>query len=277
MRALRFSSLSSVAGAALAAAAAIGACGGVAFTAASGSDAGAVSDASVDAGGGEASGAGFCASLPDKHYFCDDFDDGTLNAGWDTQAASRFGNALFDTAEVKSPPRALEVETTHSVSSEETSALLQKDIGTLKSLVMELDVLVDTYGGDPGRPDLDYCLLIGVGLGDLSYNLVTTGPANMIFRESATPDGGAPEQFGHSLDAGLPPGKWVHAKIALTLPELEVVGHVVIVFDGQTVLDTPLTIASTQSASALLTLGLYLKNAPNLWKIHYDNVVVDKQ
>ena len=248
------------------------ACGGDKFTAAStvGNDGG-DSDASADAGVDDSSTSGFCANLPGKHYFCDDFDHGTVKAGWDTQAASRVGNVVIDNGASKSAPRSLEVYTSHGATNEETYALLQKDIGAFKSLVIELDALVDSYGGED-----DSTALMALTLGDLQYGLTKAAPQGAVFAERLAPDGGAAQQFVHALSAGLAQGAWVHVKITLTLPQATSAGHIVIAFDAQTVLDTSLTILATPGASGSLALGLHLYNAPSLWKVHYDNVVLDK-
>lgn len=249
-----------------------GACGGDKFTAAStlGSDGG-DSDATADAGVDDASSLGFCATLPGKHYFCDDFDHGSVKAGWDTEAASTYGNVISDNAASKSPPRSLEVNTSHPVTNEDTSALLQKDIGAIKSLALEMDVLVDSYGGEN-----DLTAILALSLGDLQYAVTKLGASGGMFAEHLARDSGADQLFTHPLGAGFALGKWTHAKLTLVLPQAATAGHVVMTFDGQTVLDTPLTIVALPGASASLVLGLHLYNATALWKIHYDNVVVDK-
>jgi hypothetical protein len=276
MMSLRFSSRGRAARAAyvalLVACVASAACGGDKFTTATAAtDAGDTADAASDATASDAGAPTFCGSLPDKHYFCDDFDRGTVKAGWDTQAASRYGNVLLDTTTTKSPPRALQVNTSHSVAADETSALLTKDIGTLKAFTMELDVLVESYGGEE-----DTTAFFALTVGDLAYAFTKAGPQGAVFAEALTRDAGPGQLFAHVLSNGLALGSWVHVKMAITLPQPGALGHVVITFDTQTVLDSSLSIVATPGASASLVLGLHLYNAANLWKVHYDNVVVDK-
>jgi hypothetical protein len=251
-----------------------GACGGEKFTAAASDDGGTGNDASGLDASSDAASTGFCDGLPDKHFFCDDWDKGDIKSGWDTQAESRYAAAKLDSVAFRSAPRSFNATTTHSVSvPEETTAILEKDIGHLRQATLEFDLAIDAFGADPSRGDLDLAALTVLTLGNTSYVLAALTGSQMTFVESLSADaGGAVQQ--HPLGGTLAQGAWVHVKMVI---DVGVTGHVTITFDGKTVLDSSLTVPVGSNVSAQLFLGLSLKHAPNLWNVHYDNLIVDKQ
>jgi hypothetical protein len=73
------------------------------------SDAGAGPEAGTDAGSGADGVSDGIASHPCTQTFCDDFDDGSLGARWDTPPPAGSGLSL-DSANWESPPRSLVVQ-----------------------------------------------------------------------------------------------------------------------------------------------------------------------
>jgi hypothetical protein len=261
-------------------------CGGAAFVEGTPGDGGGVTDAGgADVGGeAEAEAPPFCASLSPPAFFCEDFDEGDLKKGWDSQQTSRFCDGRLDHSIALSQPDSFYADTIHSVGGdggvEESVSLLSKDLGHMKSMDLSFDVYMEAYGGDPNLPsnDANAAVLVAVSFGFVNFLFTVVTPTDARFIESAAPDGGPMSGMSHPLTAGLPLGQWTHVDATL-VPGVSAgtPANVSITFDGNVVLQTPLTITQVPTNDAVMAMGLLLFASPNLWKVHYDNVVVRKQ
>lgn len=250
-------------------------CGGAQFQDASSSN--------VDGGDSQATGdgttsldgsppvPGFCASQMPAHFFCADWDELDLKRGWDTTSTSRYGDIALDTSIALSGARSYRAQTTHSFSGEETRGLLQKDLGHAKSLQVKVSVYIDSYGSDANAMPSQFNALAIIAFGSTSFSLVALTPQTAALLQSAGADAG---EMAAALP-GITPGQWVAVEIDVSLPEGAGVGMGQVSFDGKLVFNGPFTVPIT-ATDASLSLGVFLLNAPNLWKIHYDNLTVDK-
>lgn len=272
---------------AVAASAMLGAlrCGGSAFSnAPATSDGGQPSDGAtpqIDAGGGGGGGMdsapplGFCASLMPQPFFCDDWDDGELTKGWNPlPVLSRYGDVSLDTTIVKSMPRSLLADTTHVVSNETTVALLQREVGHVKTFRFGVDVYVESYGFGPTFPASEFTALTSLAIDNVSLSFAIVAPSECDLVEGLSADAGT--AVPHPIVPGLPMGAWTRLQINATLATTVSPGSAVVMLGGNTVYTGPLSIQAQQGISNTLSLGLYLTNAPATWKVHYDNLIFDK-
>ena len=265
-----------------------GACGGAQFTQAESPDAASdahagdsalpdaepLADVAVDA-----PGPSFCAKLPDVHFFCDDFDrraDGNTQGKWDAFIASPKGDVQLDTTQFVSDPRSLLAQTTQTTGMnslvEQTSALLIKNLPPSTDVRMTAEVFVEAYGSQ----GLESSSIISVGSTALQYALIASQKGAAVV-ESSSVDGG-PQSALHFLKSGFPLGQWVLLELVLTLPTAQSAGHVQVFLEKSLVLDDSLAQdANIGAANLIATLGLQLKMSSALWKVHYDNVIIDRQ
>jgi hypothetical protein len=260
------------------------ACGN-AFTSAP-SDAGDQGDATTLEDGGVTGDGGdgsttphFCASLQTHHFLCDDFDEGNdVKAGWDTEAVGPAADLAYDTAESTSPSRSLMVRTTHAFLAQEEDALLGKDIGNnVQSMTLSFNMYPDQFGGeDGGTSDRDFALLAIWSMGPLTYTLGFGLAPQLVFGEQLATDAGPPPRMARVAGSTLTPGKWHHVDVVLTLPKAAASGHISIKVDSTTQLDSDLSLTAPPG-DLQFAMGLVVLNTAFAWRIHYDDVIIDKQ
>jgi len=262
-----------------------GACGGEKFTALPNDGGGAEAggdDASAD-GATDATDTGFCATQTMRHFLCDDFDrraNDLKGLIWDDLTVSGDSDQmLIDSTEALSPPRSLLVETTRpNIVFSEQDMILLKKCGHARSLDIAYDLKLESYGGNGTNFDTNGALLTEIGFGPLSYVLILESPTQVVFLESIAPDGGQKMSSTIGINAGPMTGQWVHVDIKLTLPQAGQQGEVVIAIGGQIVLMHGLQYNAfvPLTEPAVVGLGLILGSAPNVWKLRYDNVTIDR-
>lgn len=262
-----------------------GACGGAKFTVVD-DDAGAGDDAAVDSGdamaqdgSADGSDASFCAMHP-GHLLCDDFDtrligDPKGNMLWDNFTVSSATDGVINAAASVSPPRSFLASTTRPVMTGTTEELvfLTKDVGHAKTVALQFDVMVEAYGGG----GTNAVILLNIQFGSLGYDLVAVSPTALTLLETLNAgDGGPGMTTSHPTSAALPAGMWTHVTVLLNLPQVAAQGNAVITLGGQTTLQSPLTYATPTSSGGTVSFGLLVTAAPSIWKIRYDNILIDK-
>ena len=271
---------------------AVYACGGPVFSAAPGGEDSGVSDGGGGGDGGSGDGGGspdadaapsaFCMNLTSRHFFCDDFDERAFadtKGAWDSFGAGPKGDGRLDQMFSVSKPRSFLASTTRAVTTEETVVTLAKDVGNAKQVTLSYDLYVQSYGGDvdAGLGDHDFAFLSIITSGPLTYALEALTPDHAFVYEGLSPDGGTAVNNSHPMTTGIAAGQWVHVDITLNLPQPPNAGHVRVAFDMQLVVDADLSFMAPPAADTQVGIGLFLTNAPNLWKVNFDNVVIDKQ
>ena len=103
-----------------------------------------------------------------------------------------------------------------------------------------------------------------------------SSPTTMLFNEEVTPDGGQKMSAPVQIQAGPGVGTWTHVDLQITFPTVAVSGKVAVTIGGQTALMHPLTFPAGPLAKAVAAIGMLLGNAPNVWKLRYDNVTIDR-
>jgi hypothetical protein len=252
------------------------ACGGATFTAAAGDDGG-TADASGDDAGDAAADAplSWCETQP-HHYLCDDFDKrsndlkGTV---WSSLIITPQANLEIDAQDFTSSPRSLVALTTQGhIQNTDADALLIKQGVLAKTLDVAFDVKVDAYGGD-GTVTTGV-VFADVTYGSVSYQLGIVSNTQLVFNEEQTTDGGTGMMAPQTISMGLGSG-WTHVEMRLTLPLAVQAGNVAVSVGGATVLTRPLTFPAMAALSDI-AIGLALRNAPNQWKVRFDNVTIDR-
>ena len=222
----------------------------------------------------------FCANAG-QHLFCDDFDSSSnLKAKWDAQIAVGATNAQLDTAIFLSAPQSYLAQTTQPVTGE-AATVLEKRFSNLHGFTVTLDAYVDSYGSDKDAGSVtEYVGVEFMQSGPLSLSLLIVGPDVAGVAESSNADGGTGSTAfyrftGASGFVGLGGARWTHVVIAGTYPTASAAGHVTAHLDGVVVLDRDLVSPAIPAGDSTLSLGLYVSQSPNLWSVHFDNVLVD--
>lgn len=262
----------------------VGACGGSQFTlvadAGDPGDAGGGDDASQVDAGPDAADMGFCATQPIKHFLCDDFDGRARNDPkgillWDDFRLTTYSDGTLDKSDFKSAPRSFLAQTTRANISEETAAVLTKDVGRIAAVDLAFDLKIDAYGGDGTKFDKNGVLLAVITYGTLEFDLVLLSPTALAFVEQIKVDGGTAQAVPHSITSNLIVGQWAHFELALAPPGQAMPGATIKI-NNQVAYTGGLTVTAPPVGNALLSIGLLLGNAPNIWKLRYDNVTIDR-
>jgi hypothetical protein len=257
----------------------VAACGGAQFTSATGNDGGTGDDASSGDDGGDAAAdaasMSWCETQP-HHFLCDDFDKrvgdvkGTI---WSGLVNTPQADMQITAADFTSPPRSLQVDTTQAhIQNQQTAALIAKSGVPARTIDLAFDIKVDQYGGD-GTINTA-AIFAAITYGDVSYQLGLTNNASLVFNELLTPDGGPSTSSPQTISTGLG-SAWAHVEIQVQFPVVAVAGKVVVAIGGQTVFTHPLMFMAPP-ALADIAIGIALLNAPNIWKLHFDNVTIDR-
>ncbi len=266
------------------AAGAFGACGGSKFTLvddAGGADDAGVGDAgTVDGSSADGGTVNYCGTHP-GHFLCDDFDRASddpkgINL-WDSFIASTYTSGLLDRASSVSPPRSYLASTTKpglGGTTTEELVFISKDVGHAKTVILQFDIMIESYGGTGMSP----AGLVFVTYGQLSYGLIAFSPTLLTFVETLKTLDGGPGGMStmHPASTGLPAGVWTHIAIQLNLPQGVTPGSAGISVGNSGAAQTPLTYTTTMSSSVGAAFGLDVTVAPTLWKIRYDNITIDK-
>ena len=91
-------------------------------------------------------------------------------------------------------------------------------------------------------------------------------------------DGGANQSASHPASTGLPTGVWTHVAMTLTLPQSAVMKGSLSVALGNGMAGTiPLTYFTPGALpGGGVAFGLLVTTASALWKVRYDNILIDK-
>jgi hypothetical protein len=273
-----------LAAAALFGSGAMGACGGDQFTLLAGdaggpSDSGGGGDAAPSDAGTDADAPSFCAMVANaNHLLCDDFDVGvedmpSKDTHWDSFNASPTADGRIDKLQAFSQPRSLSVFSLMSAPGTETFALFAKSLGHAKTVEVGFKVMVEQYGGDGTLATAT--ALASITFGTVSYSLIAASPTQVVLSETLTPDGGTMQTMSHPAASGLGTGRWVDVQIQLVLPQATSMGSFALVIDSSAV-GGALSYPTGLSPSGAMLLGFYVKSSPNIWRVRYDNVVIDK-
>ncbi len=260
-----------------------GACGGAKFTVVD-DDAGAgdaaigSGDATAQDGPADGGDVSFCAMHP-GHLLCDDFDTRAtsdlkgMNL-WDNINVSSAADGVINAAASVSPPRSFLASTVRPVmTGSEEDILLTKDINHAKTVSLQFDIMVEAYGGGGMVP----AVVVNIQFGQLGYDLVVVSPTSLAFLETLNAvDGGPNMTTSHPTGGGFPTGMWTHVAVVLNVPQVGMPGSAAITLGGQPTLQTQLTYMTPPSSGGSVSFGLLVTGAPAIWKIRFDNIVIDK-
>ena len=155
----------------------------------------------------------------------------------------------------------------------EELVLLTKDINHAKTVSLQFDMMVEAYGGGGMAP----AFVVNIQFGQLGYDLLVVSPTSLAFVETLKGvDGGSDMITSHPIGGGFPTGIWTHVAVVLNLPQVAMPGNAAITLGNQPALQTPLTYAIPVSTGGTVSFGLIVTSAPMIWKIRYDNVLIDK-
>jgi hypothetical protein len=194
--------------------------------------------AAPDAGAGAADAASDTTSSCDAG-FCDDFDDDApLGARWTKVVVNGGATLELETADTKTPPRAVRASSDAGVASAYAGAFLQKNLGRGTSLACELDLRV-VAGPRTDKIEILHVTTAGppVRAEEIWFSLdVRTGSlAGALREDQGYADGGCGCPVAATrLYFAPPPDRWVHVTFTTDF-------HVVtLLYDGTTVASGPM-------------------------------------
>jgi hypothetical protein len=215
-----------------------------------------------DARAGDAAG-NLCAQHPGV-TFCSDFDEGTI--GWDNVAMA-FGSVALDSAESKSPPGSLQIDTTTITAGQDPDVGVTKSFGVATQVILAFDVFIDVLGSN--EPILCQ-LAFDDGSQIHAIELVERVPTGVAYIEDTNTVNGMGPTFGYFQAMPLDRGAWHHVEIDYTSGAA---ARLSLAFDGATQIDTAPMF--TTGGQLTLQLGIiYLGTPAMAWRAHFDNVIV---
>ncbi len=213
---------------------------------------------------------GFCANAG-AHFFCADFDEGNVGAGWSTVGAGANGQLALDTTTSTSPPASAKIG-----GDANTSASLLKYLSpTVPSKVhVEVDVI-----GCP-VPSAGVVSLLNVGqdmsgnTGENALRVQSDGTTDFII--DAYPGDGGEAYNKYVLPMALPTTSFTHVTLDVVLSQTN--GSVTMSFGSTQVLSVsgiPTSSASVVDSYVLIeTRTFQVTAASTAW---FDDVIVDVQ
>jgi hypothetical protein len=165
--------------------------------------------------------------------FCDDFDDGGLEARWGAEEIATGGVLVLDSADSTSAPNALHARLTNPTpSGDYRYAVLRRTLPVGRAITCEFDVKV------LARPENDFADLIRIETagGPISQDWVWFGvqPDSEVVREDIFyPDSGCECPRKWVTPPLVAAGKWTHVKVESDYVRSKVTQ------DGQVIFDEP--------------------------------------
>jgi hypothetical protein len=206
---------------------------------------------------------GFCAQNTGQ-TFCSDFDEGAI--GWDS-VQMFFGTAALDSAEAKSPPSSLQIDTTAIPTGSEPDVGVTKTFGQALNIKLAFDVFIDVMGTN--EPIL-FQLAFDDGAEIHAIELVERVPPGLAYIEDSNTPSGMGPTFGYFQAVPLDAGVWhrvIVGYLSGASPQLTVD------FDGTNVINTAPMF--TTAGQLTLQLGVVYSGAPAApWRMHFDNVTL---
>ncbi|HEX8789763.1 MAG TPA: hypothetical protein VF765_02345 [Polyangiaceae bacterium] len=224
----------------------------------------------VDAPPDMPSTTGFCANAG-AHFFCADFDEGNVGAGWSTVGAGSNGQLALDTTTSTSPPASARIGGDAS-----TSASLLKYLSPTVPAHVHVDVDVIACPA----PSAGVVSLLNVGQ-DMSGNtgenvLRVQSDGTTDFIIDAYPGDGAEAYNKYVLPSALSTTKFTHVTLDVGLSETN--GSVTMSFDGTQVLSVsgiPTSSANVVDSYVVIEARTFqVTAAATAW---FDSLTVDVQ
>jgi hypothetical protein len=224
--------------------------------------------------GGSADSGGLpqmtCGALG-SHFFCENFDNGSLPLGFDAQVTSA-GTLAFDGKDASSTPRSLLATTSKITTSTRSVARLEKTFDvTGKRFTLSYAEWLDP--ACVGPYDGVETAVIGIRANNYWVS-VRHGNPDHILETSLT--GGLYVQ-GHNLRSSMPRGKWTKVTLDVDLVR-NMIGLNV---DGATIVsDEPLRYAPGNGTKSMIGVGVLTDNGtfnPTPCTVRIDDVAFDLQ
>ncbi len=207
-----------------------------------------------------------CGALG-NHFFCDDFDTGSLPGTFDSQATAN-GALAFEEGDARSAPRSL-LSTVNAVQgTTRTYARLEK---TFKQSVSRFTLAYSEYLDPSCVGPSDGVETAAAGTSDFFIGIRHGSPDHIV---ETSISGGVYIQ-GHNLKTGMPRGAWTRIQLDVDLVERTMD----LTVDGNKVVDDePLKYAPGASRAPKLWVGLLTDNLtgkPAACRLKIDDVTFD--
>ncbi|HEX8792517.1 MAG TPA: hypothetical protein VF765_16330 [Polyangiaceae bacterium] len=208
------------------------------------------------------------------HYFCSDWDEGSLNAQWTSVYSVGDGGVALDKTTSTSAPASF-VATVPALPAGTTShqALTHQFTFTPKSLDVAFDLRIDALDtSTSAEPTETVAIVFGSGANPyaLQLNLVV---GNTQLGEQRPLDGGGHTYDGWPFSVQPPMGVWTHYVIHMDLSSAPTAA---VWMNDAGVVSHALT--GYVAGAATLQVGVcYTPGATTGTQVHYDNVTLDYQ
>lgn len=208
------------------------------------------------------------------HYFCSDWDEGSLNAQWTSIYSVGEGGVALATDASTSPPASF-VANVPALPSGATShqALTHQFPVTAKSLDVGFDLLIDALDtSSAAQPTETVAIVFGSGSNPYAIQLNLVVGDTQLGQQAPTADGGH-TYTGWTFSAQPSIGVWTHYVIHLDLSSSP--SAAVWMNDAGVVSHT---LSGYVAGNVTLQLGVcYTPGATTGTRVHYDNVTLDYQ
>lgn len=224
----------------------------------------------VDMGGAsDTSALGFCQS--GTHFFCADFDEGNVDAGWSVVTPGNAGDLALDTQTYTSAPASAQLG-----GDQNASAALTKYLSpTVPAHVhVELDVIGCAV------PSAGVVSLVNVGQdlpGNTSENVLRVqSDGSTVFIADQYPGDGGEAYNRYILPSGLSTTSWTHVVLDVLLSETN--GSVTVTFGGTQVLSvTGIPTSSANVTDTFVAIEARTFQVTAAETASFDSVTVDLQ
>ena len=226
----------------------------------------------------------FCAGLSPKPVFCEDYDEGSVSAGWD-QVSSQGGKAGVSTTAFQSGPASMLVATNTLASGGIVDVAEYKEFpalaGKAQTMTLAFDVRFETI--DSTKHDIVFGSIQLVDASGATYELqldavlTTAGDLQLDMPELTTTAGGGTTYVDHTVSTHVATQTWLHVVMTEKVPAASGVGAATLSINGTQLLSTSINVLVTNWTPELIIGISYVAPPSNPWGVRYDNVTLDSK
>jgi len=217
----------------------------------------------------------YCAALSPQPLFCEDFDEGSVGAGW-SHIDQTDGALSLDTDEFESAPASVVMHSPNVGAGTVDVAMYRSFSLTGQTFEgsIDLDMRVDRSDSNGGVAVLAQVALEQVGT---SYvvQLVAISQGNLLAFTISEVSTNAPCPIVHPVQPTIDLATWTHVTLTVQAPFSGGPAKATLAFDGQQVGSAPINVPVTNFTQTFGVGITYAQTPSTGWTAVFDDVVFD--